>query len=176
MLNNQHNSSSKRCNMEPTTAPLYFDLGENPWTPKQKKIFTTLFALCFLAILWGVYRKYPNYDKLSDAFYPILYTLFIVLNIYRINRGRMAPLGHYFVDLNEGLLKFRGLTDRKIESFALEDIDYIFKEGRKIGFKPSNSAWHYIQAGAKAEAIFAQLQNLVEDLNPKPQIVNLNKK
>lgn len=162
--------------MEATNPQLYFDLGENPWTPKQKKIFTILLVLCLLAILWGAYRKYPNFDELFDVLYPILYMLFIILQIYQINRGRVAPLGHYFVDLNEGLLKFRGLTDRKVESFALTDIDYIFKEGRKIAFKPSNGHWNYIQAGIKAEAVFTQLQTLIEDLNPKPQIVSLNKK
>jgi hypothetical protein len=149
----------------------YFDLGENPWTPTQKKIFNALYALLLLAILFNAYRKFQAHGNLDKQIYSLLFFLNTILLIYNVNRKRIAPIGHYFVDLGEGMLKYRGLGDTKIESFALKDIDYIYKDGRKIGFKPSNSHWNYIKVGSNVDAIYTQLENLTEQPEPKSEIV-----
>lgn len=162
--------------MEPTNPQLYFDLGGNPWAPKQKKAFNLLYVLLLLAIPLSIFGKYSTYHQLLDVFPFLLYLSISILTAYNFSRVRIAPPGHYFVDLNDGTIKFKSFGDEKVESFALTDLEYLYKEGRKIAIKPSNSDWYYIQAGTKADAVFEQLQNLVEDLNPKPQIVNLNKK
>lgn len=162
--------------MEPTNPQLYFDLGENPWSPKQKKIFNLLYILLLLTIPFSIYWKYNTYYELFDFLTPFLYVIISILTAYNFSRARVAPPGHYFVDLSDGMLKFRSFGDEKVKFFALTDIDYICQEGSKIGFKPRKNQWYYIKAGIKAEAVFTQLQNLIENLNPKPQIVSLNKK
>lgn len=159
--------------MQPTNQQLYFDLGENPWTPTQKKVFNTLYALLLLAILFNAYRKFQAHGDLDKQIYSLLFFLGTILTIYNVNRKRIAPIGHYFVDLGEGMLKYRGLGDVKIESFSLKDIDYIYKDGRKIGFKPSNSHWNYIKVGSKVDVIYAQLENLTEQPEPKSEIPGL---
>lgn len=73
------------------------------------------------------------------------------------------------------MLRYRGLGDVKIESVALNDIDYIYKDGRKIGFKPSNSHWNYIKVGSKVDAIYTQLENLTEQPEAESEIVGLKK-
>lgn len=161
--------------MATTNPQLYFDLGENPWTPKQKKIFNTLYILLLLTIPFSIYWKYNTYYELFDFLTPLLYLIISILTVYNFNRGRVAPPGHYFVDLSGGTIKFKSFGDEDVEFFALTDIDYICQEGSKIGFKPKNNQWYYIKAGKKSEEIFTQLQNLIEDLEPKPQIVNLDK-
>ena len=75
------------------------------------------------------------------------------------------------MDLSEGMLKYRGLGDVKIESYALKDIDYIYKDGRKIGFKPSNKDWNYIKIGSKVDVVYTQLENLTGQPEPKSEIV-----
>lgn len=162
--------------MEPTNPQLYFDLGGNPWTSKQKKAFNLLYVLLLLAIPVSIFGKYNTYHKLLDVFPFLLYLSLSILTAYNFSRGRIAPPGYYFVDLNDGTLKFKSFGDEKVESFALDALEYMYKEGRKIAIKPFNNNWHYIQAGPKVDAVFAQLQNLVKDLEHKPQIVNPNKK
>lgn len=154
---------------------LYFDLGENPWTPTQKKVFNVLYTLSLLAILFSAYRKPQDFRSLSEVTYALFFFLNTILFLYNVNRKRIAPIGHYFVDLGEGMLRYRGLGDVKIESVALKDIDYIYKDGRKIGFKPSNSHWNYIKVGSKVDAIYTQLENLTEQPEAESEIVGLKK-
>lgn len=157
--------------MKPTNQQLYFDLGENSWTPTQKKVFNAFYALLLLSILFNAYRKFQAHGDLDKQIYSVLFFLGTILTIYHVNRKRIAPFGHYFVDLGEGMLKYRGLGDIKIESFALKDIEYIYKDGLKIAFKPSNSHWNYIKVGSKVDAIYTQLENLTKQPEPKPEIV-----
>lgn len=161
--------------MEATNSQPYFDLGENPWTPTQKKIFNILCALLMMALLFGAYRKFQAYGDFSKQIYSLLFLLNTILLIYNVNRKRIAPIGHYFVDLGEGMLKYRGLSDVKIESFALKDIDYIYKDGKKIGFKPSNKDWNYIKVGSKIDVIYAQLEKLTGQIESKSEIVSFEK-
>ncbi len=150
---------------------LYFDLGENPWTPTQKKVFNFIFAILLLVMIVEAFRRYYAHGDFSHDIPLSLFFLNTILLIYNVNRKRIAPIGHYFVDLGDGMLKYRGLGDVKIESFALKDIDYIYKDGRKIGFKPSNKDWNYIKVGSKVDAIYTQLENLTEQPEPKSKIV-----
>lgn len=143
-----------------TGHPNYFDLGGNLWSKTQRQVLNVVSILFLLfAIIEGV-RRYYLFDSFSNHFSLFCLLLTSAAILYGANRPRSYPLGYRFVKFDGSNLEYRGLEDWKVQSFPLKDIEFIQREGQKIGFKPFNDKWHYIKVDFQVEEIFAQLENL----------------
>lgn len=146
--------------MEPVNEPFYLNLGVNPFSPKTRKVLNILYAVVLVfsivktIVLFSTNQELPGWPSI---FFPIVF----VFALYFINRKRFFPEGLFFVSITQDMLKYRGLKDSEIQSFSLQNIEYIHYDDERVGFKPVGAGWQYIWGGQFTKEIFEHLQKAI---------------
>lgn len=146
--------------MEPATRPFHLDLGENPFSPKTRKWLNILYTVVIIfAIVKSVVRYSSNQEL--PGWSLILLILSFVLSLYFTNRKRFFPEGKFFVSITQDMLKYRAQRNSEVQSFSLQNIEYIHYDDERVGFKPTGADWQYIPSGQFTKEIFEHLRNAI---------------
>lgn len=147
--------------MEPVTEQFYLDLGVNPISPKTRKGLNILYAVVIIfAIVKSIVRLSTNQELPGWALIILVFAF--VFSLYFINRKRFYPEGLFFVSITQDMLKYRGLKDSEVQSFSLQNIEYIHYDDERVGFKTYGDYWHYIISGQYTKEIFEHLQGAIQ--------------
>lgn len=147
--------------MEPVTEQFYLDLGVNPISPKARKGLNVLYAVVLVfSIIKSVARFATNQEL--PGWTSIFLVLTFVFSLYFINRKRFFPEGKFFVSITQGMLKYRAQRNSEVQSFSLQNIEYIHFDDERVGFKPAGAGWQYIASGQYTKEIFEHLQKALQ--------------
>lgn len=143
--------------MDPVTEQFYLDLGVNPISPKARKGLNVLYAVVLIfSIIKSVARFATNQEL--PGWTSIFLVLTFVFSLYFINRKRFFPEGKFFVSITQDMLKYRAQRNSEVQSFSLQNIEYIHFDDERVGFKPAGGGWQYIASGQFTKEIFEHLQ------------------
>jgi hypothetical protein len=154
--------------MEPVIEQFYLDLGVNPFSPKTRKWLNILYAVVLIfSIIKSVARFATNQE--FPAWTSIFFAISFVLALYFVNRKRFFPEGKFFVSITQDMLKYRVQRNSEVQSFSLQNIEYIHYDDERVGFKPYGDYWHYIISGQYTKEIFEHLKKTLESQAAHPQ-------
>lgn len=147
--------------MDPVTEQFYLDLGVNPISPKARRGLNILYAVVLVfSIVKSIVRFSANQELPSWTL--IILALSFVFSLYFINRKRFFPEGKFFVSITQDMLKYRAQRNSEVQSFSLQNIEYIHSDDERVGFKPVSADWQYISSGQFTQEIFEHLQKAIQ--------------
>ena len=147
--------------MDPVTEQFHLDLGVNPFSPKTRRGLNILYVVVLIfSIVKSIVRFSTNQEL--PGWFSIFLVLTFVFGLYFINRKRFLPEGKFFVSITQGMLKYRVQRNSEVQSFSLQDIEYIHFDDERVGFKPIGAGWQYIWSGQYTKEIFEHLQKALE--------------
>jgi hypothetical protein len=147
--------------MGPVNEQFYLDLGINPISPKARKGLNVLYAVVLIfSIIKSVARFATNQEL--PGWTSIFLVLTFVFSLYFINRKRFFPEGKFFVSITQDMLKYRAQRNSQVQSFSLQNIEYIHYDDERVGFKPTGAGWQYIASGQYTKEIFEHLQEALQ--------------
>lgn len=147
--------------MDPVIEKFYLDLGINPISSKARKGLNILNAVVLIfSIIKSVARFSTNQELPSWSL--IFLAISFVFSLYFVNRKRFYPEGKFFVSITQDVLKYRAQKDAEVQSFSLQDIEYIHHDDERVGFKPTSAGWQYIASGQFTKEIFEHLQKALQ--------------
>lgn len=147
--------------MDPVNEQFNLDLGINPISPKARKGLNILYAVVLIfSIIKSVARFATNQEL--PGWTSIFLVLTFVFSLYFINRKRFFPEGKFFVSITQDMLKYRAQRNSEVQSFSLQNIEYIHFDDERVGFKPAGAGWQYIASGQYTKEIFEHLQKALQ--------------
>jgi hypothetical protein len=154
--------------MQEKQTEIYFDLGEKPYSSKQRRMITVFClawgGLSLLAAIMAIWQSRPFF---FDVLNPSLFVIISLRLAWEEWKERLHPHGQYYVRINNQQIEFRGIGQKKVETLELSDIKKIERRWATIQIKVEGRTWINLNVFYKnrARIIFEQLQFKIPQLS-----------
>lgn len=138
----------------------YQDLGENPYTPRERKLYfwggVLLPALSILALIKALLKGEALFFEILN---PVLFTIVGILTIIDSKKKRLHAPDQYFVRLSGEGIEFRSPAQKKPVKLLFQQIKEVKRYWNKVAIKVPGSPQYeiYTFSSKQAKALFAKI-------------------
>lgn len=138
----------------------YQDLGENPYTPQQRKLYfwggLIVAGFCILAFIMAIRKGDALFFEVLN---PLLFVIISLWLSIESRKTRLYAPDQYFVRLSGEGIEFRSPAQKKPVKLLFQQIKEVKRHWNKVAIKVPGSPQYeiYTFSSKQAKALFAKI-------------------